>query len=410
MKALVILLFSVLSAINYSFAQTGINGSNATITGQTGVVTTTVPFLLISPDARAGGMADVGVAVTPDANSIYWNPSKLAFAPNDMSFSVGYTPWLSELVPDISLTNVSGYKRLDDKSAIGLSFRYFDLGDITFTNAKNQYLNTFRPDEFAFDACYSRKLSEHFSLGLTGSFIYSNLSGGTTLSNGEVTRPAVDIAAGISAYYTKKINIGSRTADWAFGVNIANIGPKITYTNAVERDFIPTNLKIGGYFNLHINDNNEIGMALDLNKLLVPTPPVYEVNSHDSLVYNPDGSPKIVAGRNPKVSVIQGMIQSFYDAPGGFRQEMTLIDPSIAFEYWHCHKYAARIGFFYEDPNEGDRQYITIGVGIKFKWINIDLSYLIPTNGRTTVTPSPLENTFRISLSANINKGKLVKS
>ena len=409
MKIRIIFFSALIFCFNYTFAQTGING-NATVTGQTGVVTTTVPFLLISPDARAGGMADAGVAVTSDANSIYWNPSKLAFAPDDMAFSASYTPWLSELVPDISLTDISAYKKLDDKSGIGASFRYFSLGDITFTNAKNQNLNTFRPDEFAFDAGYARKLSEHFSIGLTGEFIYSDLSGGTTLSNGEVTRPAVDVAAGISAYYTKKINIGSKTADFAFGVNVDNIGPKITYTEAAHKDFIPTNLKVGGYLNFHIDENNEIGVALDLNKLLVPTPPIYEVNSKDSIVYNPDGSPKILNGKSSNVSVFQGMIQSFYDAPGGFKQEIALIDPSIAFEFLHAHKYAARIGFFYEDPNEGNRQYLTLGVGFKYKWLNLDLSYLVPTNGGTTTTRSPLENTFRFSLSASISKGKLVRN
>jgi hypothetical protein len=404
----------VLSGIllaNFSFAQTGINGGNASVTGQTGVVTTTVPFLLISPDARSGGMADVGVAVSPDANAIYWNPAKLAFEPDEMGICIAYTPWLSELVPDISLSSLSMYKTIDKFSGFGASLRYFSLGDITFTDNNNNYLKTFRPNEFAIDGGYARKLSEHFSVGVTGRFIYSDLAGATPLSNGEVTKPAYDFAGDLSAYYTTKVKFKDGTkADLSFGGNITNIGGKITYTDAANRDFIPTNLKVGGYLNVHVNDYNDIGFAVDLNKLLVPTPPIYATDSNGNLEHNPDGTTKILHGRDPNTSPIQGMLQSFYDAPGGFKQEMALIDPAIAIEYWYAHQVSGRIGFFYEDPNEGNRQYMTFGVGLRYSVFNIDFSYLVPTNGGTTTTRSPLENTLRFSLSFNFDKGTLKKA
>jgi len=404
------LVLSGILLVNFSFAQTGINGSTASITGQTGVVTTTVPFLLISPDARAGGMADAGVAVSPDANSIYWNPAKIAFAPDEMGVSIGYTPWLSELVPDISLSSISMYKRIDKFSGFGGSLRYFSLGDITFTDNNNNYLKTFRPNEFALDAGYARKLSEHFSIGVAGRFIYSDLAGATTLSNGEATRPAADGAGDFSAYYTTKLKFKDGTkADFALGGDVSNIGGKITYTDAAQRDFIPTNLKIGGYLNVHVNEYNDIGFTLDFNKLLVPTPPIYATDS-GQLVLGKNGLPVVLYGRDPNTSVIQGMLQSFYDAPGGFKQELALIDPSFAIEYWYAHQVAGRIGFFYEDPAEGDRQYMTFGVGLRYSVFNIDFSYLVPTNGNTTTTRSPLENTLRFSLSFNFDKGALKKA
>ncbi len=406
MKSIFIFFFIFLLGLNSGKAQ--INPTISSVTGQTSVVTTTVPFLLITPDARSGGIADAGVAISPDANSIYWNPSKLAFAPDDMAFSASYTPWMRELVPDVNLYNLSGYKKLDDKSGIGISVRYFDLGTVNFTDSVNRVIKLYNPTEFCLSAGYARKLSEHFSIGISGSFIYSDLAGSTTLSNNVFTKPAKDIAVGFSAYYTKKIDIGTKVADIAFGANISNIGPKLTYTGTTD-DFLPTNLKIGGYFNFHINDQNKIGIALDLNKLLVPTPPIYAVNDSGKLIYNADGTPKISRGKNPNVSVLQGMVQSFYDAPGGFKQEIAEIDPSIALEYWLLNKYSARLGFFYEDPSQGNRQYMTIGLGANISGIVLDVAYLIVTNNTNIVTISPLTNTIRISLSTNINKGKLVK-
>jgi len=203
--------------------------------------------------------------------------------------------------------------------------------------------------------------------------------------------------------------LAEKPSELAFGINIDNVGQKIIYST-YPGDFIPANLKLGGYLNVKINDENEIALAIDLNKLLVPTPPIYALDSIGAIIYNPDGTPKILKGKNPNVSVLQGMIQSFYDAPNGFSQEIALIDPSIAFEYRYLHKYSARIGYFYEAPDEGDRQYLTLGLGANIFGIVLDVSYLIPTNNVAPYNISPLTNTFRISLSTNINKGKLVKS
>jgi hypothetical protein len=374
------------------------------------VVTTTVPVLLITPDARSGGMADAGVAISPDANAMHWNPAKLAFEPDDLGVSVTYTPWLRQLVPDISLSYLSMYKKIDKLSGFGASLRYFSLGDINFTDQNGNAIRTYRPNEFALDAGYARKLSDHFSIGIAGRFIYSDLSGTLTLASGEATRPAVDFAGDISGYYTTKVKLGGTDADLAFGGNISNMGGKITYTDAAHRDFIPTNLKLGGYLNLHVNEFNDIGFALDFNKLLVPTPPIYLLNYNQTGDSLKNGQPVIYKGMDNNVPVIQGMIQSFYDAPRGFSEEISEINPSIAVEYWYAHQIAGRMGFFYEDPAKGNRQYLTFGVGIKYTVFNLDLAYLVPTNGAKTVVRSPLENTLRFTLSFNFDKGKLKKA
>jgi hypothetical protein len=401
------LLLTGLFLINKATAQKFSSADGA----HTGVVTTTVPMLLITPDARSGGMADAGVAISPDANAMHWNPAKLAFEPNDLGVSITYTPWLRQLVPDISLSYLSMYKKIDKLSGFGASLRYFSLGDITFTDNTGHEIRNYRPNEFALDAGYARKLSDHFSIGIAGRFIYSDLTGNLTVQSGESTRPAVDFAGDISAYYTKKIKIKGTDADLAFGGNISNMGGKITYTDAAHRDFIPTNLKLGGYLNLHINEFNDLGFALDFNKLLVPTPPIYRLNylgTDDSLDKN--NQPVIYKGKDPNVPVIQGMIQSFYDAPGGFSEEFSEINPSIAIEYWYAHQFAGRMGFFYEDPTKGNRQYLTFGVGVRYTVFNIDLSYLVPTNGAKTVIRSPLENTLRFTLAFNFDKGKVKKT
>jgi hypothetical protein len=398
-----IFLLSALCISIKSYAQVKISD----LAGQQRVVTTTVPFLTITPDSRSGAMADAGVAISPDANAMAWNPAKLAFEPDDMGVSITYTPWLRKLVPDISLSYLSGYKRIDKLSGIGMSLRYFSLGDIVFTNDIGQYLKTHRPYEYAIDLGYARKLSTHFSLGIAGRFIYSNLAGSTTLYNGGTTRPGYTFAGDISGYYTKSVKVGGYKSDLAFGGNISNMGGKITYTTTAERDFIPINLKLGSYLNMHINDFNDLGFALDLNKLLVPTRPVYKTDNSGNLIIDPaTQKPEISFGMDPDQPVIAGMVQSFYDAPGGWREELHEIDPSIAMEYWYAHQIAARAGFFYEHPTKGNRQYITVGLGLKYNVLQLDVSYLIPTNGSTSLTRSPLENTLRFTLQFNLQKGK----
>ncbi|MGZ5242927.1 MAG: type IX secretion system outer membrane channel protein PorV, partial [Bacteroidia bacterium] len=350
-------------------AQTGVSLND--LLGQQRVLTTTVPFLAITPDSRSGGMGDVGVAISPDANTIHWNPAKLAFMPNDMGFSLTYTPWLSNIVDDISLSYLSGYKKIDELSGFGASLRYFSLGDITFTNEVGEFVKTHRPYEMAVDAAYARKLSKVFSIGIAGRFIYSNLAGQMTMQSGTSTKAGYTFAGDVSGYYTKPIKISGKESVLSFGGNISNMGGKITYTNAADRDFIPINMRLGGALNLKINDYNEIAFALDFNKLLVPTNPVYALDSAGKVMRDRDGKPIIAKGKDPDKPVISGMVQSFYDAPGGFKEEMQEINPSIGIEYWYAKQFAGRVGYFYENKNKGNRQYLTLGVGVRYNILGL---------------------------------------
>jgi hypothetical protein len=365
--------------------------------GRMNVITTAVPFLTITPDSRSGALGDAGVALDPDANTIHWNPAKLAYMKNPFGISLSYTPWLANLVPDINLNYLSGYYKIDDMSGFGASLRYFTLGEINFTDISNQSLGSFSPNEIAVDGAYARKLSENFSIGIALRFIYSNLTGGIS-SQGSETRPGISYAGDASWYYRRKdVTVGSYDADWALGMNIQNIGAKISYVADQEADFIPINLKLGGYFNFHIDEYNEIAIVADFNKLLVPTLPYIDPDT-----VNADGTPYIWAGRNPDVGVPQGMIQSFYDAPGGFNEEMREINPSIGLEYWYARTFALRAGYFYEHPTKGNRQYVTLGFGLKYNTLQLDFSYLVDARVRS-IGVSPLANTIRFSLKFNFN-------
>ncbi|MBL6962629.1 MAG: type IX secretion system outer membrane channel protein PorV [Bacteroidetes bacterium] len=367
--------------------------------GRRNVVTTAVPFLMITPDSRAGALGDAGVALPTDANAIHWNPAKLAFAEDNVGFTLSYVPWLKALVPDINLSYLSGYTRIDDMSAFGASLRYFSLGDITFTNDYGEFLGDFRPYELAVDGAYARKLSETFSLGLALRLIYSNLAGNTPLSNGTETKPGIAFAGDISAYWKPEpAQLDGKQLDIGVGANISNLGSKVTYTVETDRDFIPMNLKIGSYFNLHIDDYNEIAFIFDLNKLLVPTSPIYDPDSLTAEGF------RILAGKNPDVPVMQGLFQSFSDAPGGFKEELREINPAFGIEYWYDRMVAARAGYFYEHETKGNRQYVTLGIGLKYNILNLDVSYLIPTNNKTASQTSPLENTVRFTLLFNIGQ------
>ncbi|MEA3505075.1 MAG: type IX secretion system outer membrane channel protein PorV, partial [Bacteroidota bacterium] len=260
------ILFSVklLALMLLVFASAGVKAQDMN------VITTGVPFLMISPDARGGSMGDVGVASTPTINSMFWNPAKYAFIEGDMGVGISYSPWLRELVDDMGLSQVNFFTRLDDRQVVAASLRYFSLGDINFTGPDGEELGTYSPNQFAIDLAYSRKLTDKLSLAVTGKFIYSNL----TLGQGEGTRAGTSVAADVAMYYTTPLNLSSLDADFAFGVNISNIGSKISYTNNVDKDFIPTNLRLGPSLNLKLDAYNEIAFNLDFNKLLVPTPPI----------------------------------------------------------------------------------------------------------------------------------------
>jgi hypothetical protein len=356
------------------------------------VITTTVPFLLISTDARSGGMGDAGAALSPDANSTHWNPSKFAFIKDKGGLSTSITPWLRQLVNDVNFAYLSGFGRINNRSTFAASLRYFSLGTINFTDINGNSLGQFNPNEFAVDATYATQLSKYFSMGVTGRFIYSNLTGGLQQS-GATANAGIAGAADISAYYKRSTKIDGKKLDYAFGANISNIGNKITYTITANRQFLPTNLRIGGYGNYIVDDHNEVGFLLDFTKLMIPSNPVYELDDNGQIKHGPDGKAIIQRGKDPNVPVIQGMLQSFYDAPGGFSEELKEVNISGGVEYWYDKVFAARTGFFYENPTKGNRKYLTFGIGIRYKVFGVDAAYLAPIQQR-----NPLQNTIRITL------------
>lgn len=374
------------------------------INGRDGIriISTAVPFLTISPDARAGAMADVGVATSPDAASIYWNPAKLAFieaqdgTPLKMGALISYTPWLRRLINDMSLNYLSGYMKLRKEDAIGLSMTYFDLGDITFRNDQNQITGDFRPREFAFNFVYSRQLSKNLGVGIGARYIYSNLTGGAQLSNGTTTRPGNSIAADVSVYYNKDLAglaslAGLYKADVAFGAAISNIGSKITYTNESQADFIPTNMRLGFAATGEIDPYNKITLAVDVNKLLVPSPPVYARDSNNAITND------IERGKDPDRGFLSGMFGSFSDAPDGFSEELKEFMISVGAEYWYANAFAARAGFFAENQLKGNRKYFTLGMGIRYNSFGVDFAYLVPVR-----QGNPLQDTLRFALTFNI--------
>ena len=377
----------------HSFAQIQVDDNKFRLN----TITTSVPFLIISPDAKAGGMGDVGVASTPDAMSMHWNPAKYAFVKNDVGFSICYTPWLKSLVPDINLSYLTGYTRLNENQVLGFSLRYFTLGEINFTDANNNPLGSFNPNEFSLDGAYALKLSQRFSTGVALRYVYSNLTGGQQVGT-LATKAAHTVAGDISGFYTKEIGFAGQKMNWAMGFNISNIGAKVSYTETVDKDFIPTNLRIGSSLATDIDEYNQLAFEFNINKLLVPTPPIY----------SEDG--EIISGKDPDVSVISGIFQSFSDAPLNDREIRELIY-STGFEYWYDQQFAVRSGFFYEHPSKGDRQFFTLGAGVRYNVFGLDFSYLIPLQGRDEVNAvNPLSNTLRFALTFDFSELEKVEN
>ena len=365
--------------------------------GGISTVTTAVPFLLISPDARAGGMGDLGVASSPDANSQFWNPSKYAFAEKDFGLSMAYTPWLRQLVPDMSLASLAGYKKISKMAALSGSLRYFTLGSVQFTDNNGNNIGTFKPNEFALDAGYSQKLSQQFSVGLVFRYINSNLTNSIPLPGSTVTHPGRAFAADLAAYYhSKKLNLGEKKGVFAAGLNISNIGTKISYTNNADqssKSFIPTQMRLGASLKIHLDDYNTITILADATKLMVPTPPIWQLDANNNRIPDGNGGYLIAQGKNPYRPVASGIFGSFTDAPGGATQEFQEIKASGGMEYWYDNLLAFRAGYFYENKYQGDRQYLTFGAGVKYSVFTIDLSYLAPVTQR-----NPLQNTLRFTL------------
>ncbi len=372
-------------------------------------ITTAVPFLLIAPDSRSGGIGDAGVALSPDAASIHWNASKLAFAKNEFELSLSYSPWLRALVNDMNLAYLSGYKKLSKTQALSAGLRYFSLGSITFTDESGTALRDFKPSEFSFDVAFAQKLSDKFSGGIGARYIHSNLTGGVPVQ-GANSKPGRSVAVDVSFFYTKdRMKVAGKKAVWNWGLNISNIGAKMSYTETAERDFLPANLRLGTAFKINLDDYNSLTFTVDANKLLVPTP----------ATYHPEDETLIASGKDSNVGTAQAMIQSFSDAPGVvtytevdddldvvnvesgsvFKEELREINLGGGFEYWYDQQFAFRAGYFYEAPTKGNRQFITLGASLKYTAFAIDMSYLI-----STTQQNPLANTLRFTLRLEFEK------
>jgi hypothetical protein len=377
-------------------------------------ITTAVPFLIIAPDTRSGGMGEAGVSISPDANAIHWNPAKLAFAESDFEVSLSYSPWLRKLVKDMNLAYLSGYKKLGDNQAVGASLRFFSLGSIQFTDEQGNDIRLFEPTEFAIDGAYSIKLSDRLAGGMAARFIYSNLTGGVITQSGGESRAGTAFAVDVSAYYENDdVRLGNFDAVVSAGINISNIGSKMSYTSAAERDFIPINLRMGPSIKLLLDDYNSLTFTVDANKLLVPTTPVY-LEDENGLVTDANGNFVVASGRDPNVGVASGIFGSFNDAPGNVtifengdvdiekgsvtREELREINLATGFEYWYADQFALRGGYFYEHPTKGARQFYTLGAGVKYNVFSFDFSYLIAAQNQ-----NPLANTLRFTLRLNMD-------
>lgn len=344
-------------------------------------ILTALPFLSIAPDSRGGGMGEVGAATTPDVWSMHWNPSKYAFINKQMGAGISYVPWLRNLgVKDINLAYASGYYKLDNLQTLAGGMRFFSMGTIQFRDETGAPLGTFDPKEFTFDLAYARKLSDKFSLSIAGRYINSNLTNGYS-SDGSKVKPVRSAAADVSGYYTDKTKIDGLPARYSLGFNVSNIGAKVGYSSTGKKDFIPTNLRLGLGGEVDIDDFNTLGVYADVNKLLVPTPPI-RVND------------TIVKGKENDVSVVTGIFQSFNDAPGGTKEELQELQYSFGLEYWYDKQFALRGGYYTENETKGNRKFFQIGLGLKMNVFGLDFSYLVPTKGQN----SPLAKTLRFSL------------
>ncbi|MFT7032382.1 MAG: hypothetical protein ACJA2S_000881 [Cyclobacteriaceae bacterium] len=364
------------------------NAQSAVLYGQDTtrrVITTAVPFVNFAPDSRASGMGDVGVATSADANSTHWNNGKLAFIEQDFGMSASYTPWLGKIVDDMSISYLSGFYKIDRQQTVAASLRYFDLGEIQLTNEIGASLGLENPREMAFDLTYSRKLTENIGMGVSGRYIWSNLSGSYSGVTGQTGK---SVAVDLGFYYKKTILVSGRDTDVSFGANISNVGQKITYSTTSNADFIPTNLRVGTAVKTNLDAYNSITFALDLNKLMVPTPPVRDVNGN------------ITRGKDPDRNLISGVFGSFADAPDGFSEELKEFTISAGMEYWYRDVFAARAGYFHETDKKGGRKYLTVGMGFRYQKFGVDFSYLIPPKQN-----HPLAETIRFSVLFNFDKG-----
>jgi hypothetical protein len=371
---------------------------------QLNTITTSMPFLSITPESRGGAMGEAGTALSANSTSIFWNTAMLNFADDDAEISVSYTPWLRKLTNDIHLSYLSGYKRLGTKQAIAASLRYFSLGEITFTDANAQFIREDKPNEFELALGYAFRLAEKHSIGINGKFAYSNLTGGLVVAGAQTKAGIAGIADISYAYRNDDFKWFEKRGVYSLGVTLNNIGNKIAYSETSRRDFLPMNLKIGNAVTLEIDKYNKFTYSLDLQKLLVPTPGLYD-------------NGQLISGKSSDVGVIAGLVQSFYDAPGvvsvddngdyiqnadgtyavvqgtRLKEELTEINIATGFEYWYANSFALRGGFFYENRNKGDRKYFTAGIALQYNLFGVDISYLAALK-----RDNPLANTLRFTL------------
>jgi len=383
-----LLTVSLFSFFLHASGQIEDNGDQYNLGGRANIISTAVPFLEIAPESRGGAMGNAAVATSPDVNSQHWNPAKYAFIPKESGIALSYTPWLRKLVNDINLYYLTGYKRLDDLQTISGSLRYFSMGEVLFTQegASQGDIPTIpvEPNEFAIDGAYSRVLSEHFSGSVAFRYIRSDLQMGLAGTGYDHYQPGNSFAADLAFFYQNEMEISGRESNLSAGINISNIGSKISYDGNTEQ-FIPTNLRLGTSLTTNIDDYNQLTLSLDLNKLLVPTPDTASVNNTNTFFQSND------------VSVISGMVQSFSDAPGGFEEELQEINISGGVEYLYNQQFAIRAGYFHEHENKGNRKFATAGVGMMFNMLTIDASYIIPM-----VQNNPLANTVRFTLGMDL--------
>ena len=352
-------------------------------------VNTGVTSLSIAPDSRGGAMGDVGAATDPDVNSQFWNPAKYPFTVSRAGVSLSYTPWLRQLVNDIDLAYVAGYYRIGDYQALSASLRYFSLGEVTVGQSSAQDIGyTINPYEMSFDVGYSRMLSENLSAAVALRFIYSDLA----YRQDEDVTPGSAFAADVAMYYNRYVMMGQRECNLAFGMNISNIGSKISYDSGNTSEFIPTNLRLGGSLLMPIDEYNTFAISADANKLLVPTRPLQKDGETDT-----DYQDRLQRDYRD-MSPIAGIFKSFSDAPGGFKEEMQEVQWSIGAEYTYHQQFSVRGGYHYENQNKGNRKYFSVGAGFKMNVFSLDAAYLI-----STAQSNPLDQTLRFSLSFDMD-------
>ena len=357
------------------------------------VVTTAVPFLRISPDARAGGMGDLAIATSPDASSSYFNLGKVPFNISKGGANVTYTPWLKNLVNDVYLASLAGYYKIDDLQAISGSLRYFSLGDIQFTDENGNNVSSGRPREFGIDIGYSRRLSDRTGVGVGLKYINSNLAQGYAGNSGNIYKAGNAVAADLGFYHNRQDEAGQ---GWSFGAALSNLGSKIAYTdNAEQKDFIPANLGLGTTYTRVLDESNKFTLGVDVNKLLVPTPPVFDPNPTNDPAVTEENAQK--AREYRQQGVLGSWFKSFGDAPDGMSEEFKEFNMSLGAEYWYNNQFAVRAGYFYEDRSKGNRRYFSTGVGLKYNVFGLNFSYLIPSGG-SGANQNPLSNTLRFSL------------